>query len=285
MSTIQPCSRCGRANDASAAFCQACGQALRPERLCPFCGVRLEASFRFCGHCGRQVADEAPTSSGPAATAADPAPAGDARRGLRLVPVRQDGLPGPVRALGAAPVACGRVRGELLFGDDPTVSPEHARFVVRGDRSFVEDLGSVNGTFLRLRAPQPLASGDEVRLGRQLLRVEPVPRPIEGAGARPWGSTDPGYRARLTQLLDGGGTGEVFPLRKGENTVGREAGQICFPADRYVSARHARVDVSDAGLVISDLGSSNGTFVRITAPAPVRPGDQVLVGMQLIRVE
>lgn len=181
---------------------------------------------------------------------------------------------------------CGRTLGELKFSDDATVSPEHARFTIRGEGVFVEDLGSLNGTFLRVRAPRPIASGDEVRLGRQLLRVEAVPRPPEGGGgARPWGSPDVGHRARLTQLLEGGGTGEVFPLRRGENAIGREVGQVCFPSDRYVSARHARIDVSDTGMLLTDVGSSNGTFVRIGGATQVAAGDQVLIGMRLLRVD
>jgi pSer/pThr/pTyr-binding forkhead associated (FHA) protein len=87
------------------------------------------------------------------------------------------------------------------------------------------------------------------------------------------------------QLLDGGGSGEVFLLRRGDNAIGREAGQVCFPSDRYVSARHARVDISETGMVLTDLGSSNGTFVRIPGPEQVVSGDQVLIGMRLLRIE
>ncbi|HET9597716.1 MAG TPA: FHA domain-containing protein, partial [Anaeromyxobacteraceae bacterium] len=205
--------------------------------------------------------------------------------GLRIVPVRADGLPGAVHALGTAGLVCGRVRGEIRFPDDATISPEHARFTAREAGAVVEDLRSLNGTFVRLRGPRPLSSGDEVRLGRQLLRVEPLPRAIEGTGARPWGSADPGYRVRLVQVLEGGGVGEVFPLADGESLVGREAGDVTFPSDRYVSARHARIDVAAGGVTITDVGSSNGTFVRAAGPTEIGPGDQVLIGMQLLRIE
>jgi pSer/pThr/pTyr-binding forkhead associated (FHA) protein len=224
-----------------------------------------------------------PLDAGPTAPTGPPPHLATARRGLRLVPLRHDGLPGVVHALGPEGALCGRTRGQLRFEDDTTVSPEHARFALRADGVVVEDLGSANGTFLRVRATTPLAHGDEIRLGRQLLRVEPMPQ--GAAGTKPWGSADPGYRARLMQLLDGGGMGEVFPLLAGENAIGREIGQVCFPSDRYVSARHARIDVSATGMTLSDLGSSNGTFLRLKAPAPVGPGDQVLIGMQLVRVE
>ena len=112
-----------------------------------------------------------------------------------------------------------------------------------------------------------------------------MPRRADAALTRPWGALDPGHRVRLVQLLEGGGTGEVFPLRYGENVIGRDVGQVAFPFDRHVSARHARLDVNAHAVLLVDVGSSNGTFVRITAPAPLTAGDQVLIGMQLVRVE
>jgi pSer/pThr/pTyr-binding forkhead associated (FHA) protein len=182
---------------------------------------------------------------------------------------------------------CGRTEGDLLLPDDPTVSPRHARFTVASGILRVEDLGSVNGTFLRLREPRRLALGDELRVGRQLLRLEPLPRPAhaDDGGARPWGTKDPGARFRLSQLLEGGGLGEIFPLREGENLLGREAGEVTFPGDRYVSARHARIEVEGAAVTLADAGSSNGTYVKIGGATELSIGDQLLVGAQLLRVE
>lgn len=311
------CPRCGQDNDAGFAFCQACGQGLRaPPRACSGCQNPLLPGARFCGICGRAT-DVAPPPTPPpripsppptparssplAASFASPPPmpaAGPATQGgagamevhsaklLKLVAVRHDGLPGPTFVITRAALHCGRTQAEVKFPDDATVSPRHCRFLQREEGAFLEDLGSVNGTFLRLRQPRPLSPGDEVRIGRQLLRLEPIPRPPAAEGAaRPWGSGDPGYRARLTQLLEGGGTGEVFPLRLGENTIGREVGAVSFPGDRYVSARHARLDISEGGTLLTDVGSSNGTFVKVTQPTRIGSGDQILVGMQLLRVE
>ena len=292
------CPRCGQENDAGFVFCQACGQNLRaPPRLCAGCGNPLLPGARFCGFCGR--AAEGPSAStspprgtgrqAPTPTRGAPAAGGmEVREAkvLRLVAVRHDGLPGPTYVVTRAALSCGRTQGDVKFPDDATISPRHCRFLTRDDGVYLEDLGSVNGTFIRLRQPRALSPGDEFRVGRQLLRLEPIPRPPAGEGAvRPWGSADPGYRARLTQLLEGGGAGEVFPLRLGENALGREVGHISFPGDRYVSARHARIDISESGALLTDLGSSNGTFIRLGAPTRIGPGDQILVGMQLLRVE
>jgi pSer/pThr/pTyr-binding forkhead associated (FHA) protein len=197
-----------------------------------------------------------------------------------------DGLTGATFPLEPGETVFGRTDGGIRIPNDGTISPRHARFTVRDGGLVVEDMGSLNGTYVRIQGPRRIALGAEFRVGRQLLRVEPLPRPAAPEGsARTWGARDPGCRFRVAQLLEGGGVGEIHPLREGENTVGREAGDVTFPGDRYVSGRHARLEVSGDDVTLADLGSSNGTFVRIAVPTPLVPGDQLLVGTQLLRVD
>ena len=298
------CARCGRENDPSFSFCLDCGQPLKPvapatgggaEAFCTACGTRLQPGFKFCGHCGTPVgaAPAAPAAPRPASSPAAPAartamhvPAA-APRAPHLTTVRHDGLPGAVFPLEQEETTCGRLEGAVRLADDPTVSPRHARFTRQGGAIQVQDLGSVNGTYLRLKGSHRLSVGEEIRLGRQLLRLEPLPRPdrADERGVRSWGAPDGGCTLRLAQLLEGGGLGEIYPLRPGENAVGREAGDVTFPGDRYVSARHARLDVTGAGVTLTDLGSSNGTFVKVHGATDLSPGDQLLVGTQLLRVD
>ena len=302
MSSPNRCPRCGRENEPTFAFCLDCGQSLPKPAPgaaggipCPSCGALLRPGFRFCGACGKPAAGPPPlpTASSPSGTippaAAVPAvPAAAARTAhIRLVLVRSDGAPGPALSVDKDEAICGRTQGDFLLADDPTVSPRHARLTVSGGTLRVEDLGSVNGTYVRLKEPRRLSLGDEFRVGRQLLRLEPLPRPArpDEHAARPWGTKDPGYRYRLSQLLEGGGLGEIFPLREGENLLGREAGEVTFPGDRYVSARHARLRVSGAEVTLTDTGSSNGTYVKLAGPTELTSGDQLLVGAQLLRVE
>jgi pSer/pThr/pTyr-binding forkhead associated (FHA) protein len=262
----------------------------QPNR-CGRCGAALEAGFRFCGMCG-MPAGASPAAGAPAAapasvTAPPPVPAAAPPR-IRLTLLRSDGSAGQEVNVPGAEAIVGRAEGAIRLADDATVSPRHARFTVAEGALRVEDLGSVNGTFLRLRAPRRISVGDELRLGAQLLRVEPLPRPAPAdahAAARAWGTRDPGYRYRLSQLLEGGGLGEIFPLREGANVIGREAGEITFPSDRWVSARHARIEVAGAELTLADAGSANGTFVKLTAPAELVRGDELLVGGRILRVE
>ncbi len=206
------------------------------------------------------------------------------RAPFRITLVRKDGG-GTSWPVDRPELVCGRTEGDVRLPEDATVSPRHARFTRSGSALRVEDLGSLNGTFLRLRGPRRVAVGEELRVGRQVLRLEQLPRPAAARGPRAWGTKDRGARFRLVQLLEGGGVGEIFPLRDGENLVGREAGEVTFPSDRFVSARHARIEVRSDHVLVADAGSSNGTFVRIVGPTELAVGDQLFVGTQLLRID
>jgi hypothetical protein len=62
--------------------------------------------------------------------------------------------------------------------------------------------------------------------------------------------------------------------------------EVCL-GDTNVSRRHAQVALDAGDVVVTDLGSTNGTFVngrRITR-ATVRPGDELTIGTSRLRVE
>jgi pSer/pThr/pTyr-binding forkhead associated (FHA) protein len=199
--------------------------------------------------------------------------------------VRADGGTESVLTMQRDMLTCGR-QADLSLPDDPFVLPVQARFFFSGPRLAVEDVGGGNGLFVRLRQERELTTGAELRVGRQRLVLEPMPAaPVGAGGTQTWGSPDPGYRFRLVQMLEGGVRGAAFPLKDGENLLGREMGDLSFPTDGFVSGRHALLTVRQERLVVRDLGSSNGTFVRVIAPSFVEHGDQFLIGRQLVRVE
>ncbi|NUM46988.1 MAG: FHA domain-containing protein [Anaerolineales bacterium] len=62
---------------------------------------------------------------------------------------------------------------------------------------------------------------------------------------------------------------------------GREAeNEICIP-DGQVSRQHAQIEKTDAGYLLTDLNSTNGTFLndkRLTHPTYLRIGDAITIG-------
>ena len=74
-------------------------------------------------------------------------------------------------------------------------------------------------------------------------------------------------------------------LKDGDVALGREAGDITFPGDGFVSGRHANFVFKGGRLSVKDLGSSNGTFFRLMQPTVLDTGDQLLIGRHLVKVE
>ncbi|MDY7230776.1 FHA domain-containing protein [Hyalangium rubrum] len=243
------CSRCDAENPDDASFCQACNAPMRS-------GTLVMA-----------VSQIAP------------------RPQVSLRVVRADGGPESVVRMQRDTLTCGG-QADLSLPDDPFVMPQQARFFFSGIRLAVEDVGGANGVFVRLRQERELPTGGELRLGRQRLVLEPIPTASTGpGGAQIWGSPDAGYRLRLVQLLEGGMRGAAYPLKEGDNMLGREVGDITFPTDGFVSGRHAVLTVRKDQLSVRDVGSSNGTFMRLAGPTFVDNGDHFLIGRQLLRVE
>jgi pSer/pThr/pTyr-binding forkhead associated (FHA) protein len=89
----------------------------------------------------------------------------------------------------------------------------------------------------------------------------------------------------IVQQLRGGASGWVYRPDSETVTLGREGNDINFPDDPFISGRHAQLQLTSGVLSVSDLGSRNGTFVRVTGEHVLAHGDYVFLGQQLLRVE
>ena len=79
--------------------------------------------------------------------------------------------------------------------------------------------------------------------------------------------------------------GTRIGLAAGEHVVGRGPGADVTLADRSLSRRHLQVAVADGSVSVTDLGSSNGTYVQGVALAgahAVGDGDTVEAGRSLL---
>jgi len=195
--------------------------------------------------------------------------------------------------LGNLTTEIGRAEGQVVLPNDPYISPLHCRITYRNQRFWVQDLGSVNGIYLRLKAEQELVDGDLVLVGLEVLRfevVDPQERTLTPAarqGAQIFGSPVCPRYARLTQQTMEAASRDVYYLTRDETVIGRESGDLVFTGDPYMSRRHARIlRGSDAmPFVLNDLGSSNGTYLRIRGEAELTNRDYIRVGQHLFRLE
>jgi len=206
----------------------------------------------------------------------------------KLMLIRGDGQDGTIFPLERREVSLGRSKCDIVFPDDPAISPRHCSFHVADGRVHVRDEGSTNGVFLRIHTPTALSDNQIFLCGEQVFRFErfrPVPVTIGVDGAVFGGTPISPWRFRVIQILAGGHIGLAFCARKRSMTIGREDCDINFYSDPYISHYHARLEERGGQYVLTDLDSRNGTFVRIQEQALLEPGDHVFVGRQLMRLE
>ena len=99
-------------------------------------------------------------------TAVEALPAGSA-----LLVVQRGPNTGARFLLDAERTTAGRRPESDIFLDDVTVSRDHAMVVRRGDAHHLDDLGSLNGTYVNRRRidSQQLSDGDELQVGKYKL--------------------------------------------------------------------------------------------------------------------
>jgi len=297
------CTRCSAVNPVGFAFCQQCGQNLQsappappdpgpaarprtPSMAPAASGLRYDAPID--PHAGT-LAHDGPAAHVLAAIAAAPRAVGV--WGTAVL-VNRDGSDGQRFALAGEYVVIGRAGADIAFDDDRFLARQHARLERQGDGAVrVIALDSLNGVFRKSAAPIELTDGTTVLVGREVLRFERLApeevkvHPLVRHGVALFGSPPRDPWGRFVQLVPSGGYRDVRHLMGDEVVLGREEGDLVFRDDAFMSRRHAAVTWDGARAQIVDLGSSNGTFVRITGPTPIVHGDHVRMGDQLLRVE
>jgi hypothetical protein len=145
---------------------------------CPECGFQNQEAANYCSKCGALlVVDEAGTETTQTYT---PEENGDengpldeiAAEGPALVVRSGGGRAGEHFIPQAERTTIGRSPDNDIFLDDVTVSRKHAVLEQNGNEFMIEDLGSLNGTFVnrrRIESPTRLETGDEVQIGKYRL--------------------------------------------------------------------------------------------------------------------
>ncbi len=220
-------------------------------------------------------------------------------------------------AVGPNPLVFGRDAGSDVVAGGNDVSRRHAEIQASPEGYVLMDV-SVNGTYVngeRAGRRYLLARADVIRIGhdeyrfyadaappsgprppRSVPAATPV-RPPTGAGARlsdtmhglppsePKAADTPTAPtvAPLASFLIRNGTlkGKRLPVKVPIVNIGRADYNDVVLADPSVSTSHAKLQRRDDVWVLSDVGSTNGTFVeneRVAGEVPLSPGTTVRFG-------
>jgi hypothetical protein len=148
----QHCPECGFANDDGASYCQRCGAFLASAEQSASAAT---ATYQV-GETGELEAVELEEV---------------VARGAALVIRAGGGRAGESFPIEGDRLTVGRRPDSDVFLDDVTVSRDHALIVRRGSDYYLDDCGSLNGTYVNRRRidSDRLADGDELQIGKYKL--------------------------------------------------------------------------------------------------------------------
>ncbi|MEM9695326.1 MAG: FHA domain-containing protein [Myxococcota bacterium] len=250
--------------------------------VCRSCSSAVPAGHKFCGRCGTPVPQEIrELKTNFFGDMQNPTKA-------KLILIRGEGMDGLSFHLKAEQHIVGR-EGQLIFPDDPFVSPRHANFFYREGALVVRDEGSLNGVYIRIRGTVPIDADNTFLAGEQLFQLQKLD-PInddgpEADGTNFYASPRKDSLFRLCQIFRGNATGMTVHANGTSMTVGRDGADLNFPEDLFMSAEHCRIDYVNGQFTLTDLDSRNGTYVRIRGERKLDHGDYVFIGRKLLRVE
>jgi hypothetical protein len=310
------CTECQGQTPAGSKFCQHCGGRLArgrapatsappldaaaaripaPAQAVPTQAAPPPAAVRAQGTPGAAILPLAAATPRPAhgaaPVAAAPAPVTMESGWGTAILVNRDGSDGSRHDLSAQSVVLGRTGCDLSFEQDRFVARVHARIERSVDAVRVVPVDLVNGVFRKIDAATELTDGAIVLVGREILRLELLDRDESAGqqlvehGVAMFGSPQRDSWARMALLLPSGDARDVRHLSGSEVVLGRGEGEIIFSDDAFMSRRHAALRWDGQRVTLQDLGSSNGTFVRLTGPMVLRHGDHLRMGDQLLRIE
>ena len=240
-----------------------------PPRLCTACNASVPPQFKFCGACGTKIPEEVPSPTLQTGT---------------MTLIRPDGSEGGTHELSFGENTIGRDHGGV-FANDGYLSPTHAQITIDEKECRIRDLDSLNGVFLRMTSEEVLVAGQIIRVGQELLRFDVInPSQTTEDGTEIMGSPNPGYWGKITVIVGDGVDGSAYPLLGDSVTLGRERGDINFPEDGYVSGLHARIFTRGGRVYVTDLGSSNGSFIKLSGERTLPDESHILLGQQLFRI-
>jgi hypothetical protein len=154
-------------------------------RHCTECGFTNAEGANYCQRCGAFIGAPEPAGAGGSESSTAtyridetgelvPVEIGDVVEqggGAALVVRAGGGRVGESFPLDHDRMTIGRRPDSDVFLDDVTVSRDHALIVRRGDEFHLDDLGSLNGTYVNRRRIEShhLADGDELQVGKYKL--------------------------------------------------------------------------------------------------------------------
>ncbi len=206
--------------------------------------------------------------------------------------------------VGPQGIVLGRSTFQGWNSNPESLAEEHLQLGFDGLELYVEPLETLNGVYRKLQPNhrEELAPGARFRVGRHVLEFRLPPPPAECVPLR----SDEGevFQSRVLvpvgfiDLIGPDGRPYLtFPMTRRDERgtrIGRTGAEcdVVLSGDEWVSQCHACLRILNGTCWLEDLGSKNGTFIKLDGRTPLRQapeqyqamGDEILVGGYKIRV-
>ena len=240
---------------------------LQDPKTCPRCRGIVDPGAQFCKFCGNNLAESKPQILPQASLTPEPPKAEALLPHERLDLPRANGSLSPKPPVAAA-------------APKPAANPIGAGVPAA---SFVPKPSAAAALAAVPRAPSAPPPAVQAQ----------APAPI----VNPKAVAPTTNRGRLVVIAKSGADGPSYPFGDLFD-VGRTEGNVVVPEDPYLSPRHVRIVWQSGKLILRDLGSTNGVYLRLAASrdtSPRREGsevavplidqDMLLVGQQVLRLD
>lgn len=185
--------------------------------------------------------------------------------------------------------------GDILLTDS-RCSRKHAKIYLEEGRVFVEDIGSTNGTTVNEQPLEPntkveLKPGDKVAFAGVEMTLhfpgEASATQLPQLNKTTTLDAPPAPEKPAAFLVT---EEERYPMRLGENRIGRKPENDVVISDPYVSSSHGILEIGDRTAYYTDVGSTNGSFLNGARLEPqqkttLQPGDVLKIGQKDFTIE
>jgi len=89
----------------------------------------------------------------------------------------------------------------------------------------------------------------------------------------------------VLQIFEGGANGCCVVARGNTLQVGSAIGDLVFPDDPLVNEQHCLIEEQAGTVVLTDMGSRTGVFVRVRGEQELVHGDELLIGRTRLVVD
>jgi pSer/pThr/pTyr-binding forkhead associated (FHA) protein len=184
----------------------------------------------------------------------------------------------------------GRVRGQLLFTDDPFVSPVHASLWLHNQQIHVRDESGVSGVYASIQNQETIVAQQKfcagIRLFRYLGQLPNTPPYIPGRLVI-HGTPVPLDQANyaIEEILVGDRPGRTFVSAGPSIFIGATKCDLSYSLDEGMAPRHCELVPMPQTATLRDLANGLGTYVRIAGDRLLRSGDRLRIGQQILQLE